>query len=131
MILALLYSLLSLSGACTMRANSTCTGSCVTNDTFFVWASDSGLSVYRVDNPYFASNSTKTPKSCLDIARPRTNIDTTFNYAFEQSAKSLMTSLVFWEMLGVGFMAVLLLSIPKWGFQSIKAMMNVFHRDEL
>lgn len=131
MFFALLSVLMSLGGSCTMRANSTCTGSCVINDTFFVWASDSGLSVYRVDNAYYASYSTKTPKSCLDIARPRTNIDTTFNYAFEQSAKSLMSSKTFWEMLGIGFMAVLLLSIPKWGFQSIKSMMNVFHRDEL
>lgn len=130
MLLALIYSFLSLSGACTNRASASCSGSCVSGDTFFVWSvPDSGVLSYRVDNSYYAAPLQKLPRTCLDLARPK--FDTSFVAAIEASAKSLMSSPVVWELFGIGFGAVLLLSIPGWGFQSLNAMMRATQRDDL
>lgn len=128
--MALLLAIITLFGACTNRANASCSGSCVTADTFFVWSvPDSGVSAFRVDNPYYAAPLQTLPRSCLDVVRP--NSDTSFVAAIEASAKSLLSSPVVWELFGIGFGAVLLLSIPGWGYQSLNTMMRATQRDDL
>lgn len=128
--MVLLLAIISLFGACTNRANASCAGSCVAGDTFFVWSVlDSGVSPYRVNDPYYAAPLQKLPRTCLDIARPK--IDTSFVSAIEASAKSLLSSSVVWELFGIGYGAVLLLSIPGWGFQSLNSMMRATQRDDL
>lgn len=128
--MVLLLAIISLFGACINRATASCSGSCVAGDTFFVWsAPDSGVSPYRVNDPYYAAPLQKLPRTCLDLARPK--FDTSFVVAIEVSAKSLLSSPVLWELFGIGFGAVLLLSIPGWGFQSLNAMMRATQRDDL
>jgi len=128
--MVLLLSIISLFGACANRTSTSCSGSCVAGDTFFVWSvPDSGVSSFRVDNPYYAAPLQTLPRSCLDIARPK--FDTSFVAAIEASAKSLLSSPVVWELFGIGFGAVLLLSIPGWGFQSLNSMMRATQRDDL
>ena len=128
--MVLLLAIISLFGACTNRASASCSGSCVAGDTFFVWSvPDSGVSPYRVTDPYYAAPLQKLPRTCLDLARPK--FDTSFVSAIEASAKSLLSSSVVWELFGIGFGAVLLLSIPGWGFQSLNTMMRATQRDEL
>jgi len=128
--MVLLLAIISLFGACTNRASASCSGSCVAGDTFFVWSvPDSGVSPYRVNDPYYAAPLQKLPRTCLDVARPK--FDTSFVSAIEASAKSLLSSSVVWELFGIGFGAVLLLSIPGWGFQSLNSMMRATQRDDL
>lgn len=128
--MALLLAIISLFGACTNRASASCSGSCVSGDTFFVWSlPDSGVLPYRVNDPYYAASLQKLPRTCLDLARPK--FDTSFVAAIEASAKSLLSSSVVWELFGIGFGAVLLLSIPGWGFQSLNSMMRATQRDDL
>lgn len=128
--MVLLLSIISLFGACANRTSASCSGSCVAGDTFFVWSvPDSGVSPYRVNDPYYAAPLQKLPRTCLDVARPK--FDTSFVAAIEASAKSLLSSSVVWELFGIGFGAVLLLSIPGWGFQSLNTMMRATQRDDL
>lgn len=128
--MVLLLSIISLFGACANRTNASCSGSCVVGDTFFVWSEpDSGVSSYHVENPYYAAPLQKLPRTCLDLVRPK--FDTSFVAAIEASAKSLLSSPVVWELFGIGFGAVLLLSVPGWGFQSLHTMMRATQRDDL
>lgn len=128
--LGLLVALMTIFGSCSNKPTAACTGACVTGDTFFVWSvPDSGVLPYRVNDPYYAAPLQKLPRTCLDLARPK--FDTSFVAAIEASAKSLLSSPVVWELFVIGYGAVLLLSIPGWGFQSINAMMRATQRDDL
>lgn len=120
---------------CIVKANNTCVGSldCPLTDTALVWASDStSASAYTVSfggGTYWLSGPiTVVPKSCLDLVGGSS--DTSWQAIVETAAKETINSVVFWELFTIGFGGVLLLSVPRWSYQSIHRMMTVFDRDE-
>lgn len=97
-ILSLLLSLLN--GACYSRANASCTGNCVANDTFYVVGTT--LAAYKVDNAYYAAAQTFIPASCLNAYKSTLNTSISFDSAFKVASDSVGKSKAFWNTFELG-----------------------------
>ena len=92
--------LFALNGACYSRVNSSCTGNCVTNDTFYVVGTT--LAAYRVENAYYAAPQNFIPATCLTEYKKAFNVQPSFDSAFKIASDNVGKSASFWDTFELG-----------------------------